>query len=252
MPRKPASRGQTRKSAGTIPIKTIDAWSFSRLTTYEQCPAKAKYQIIDKLPIKPNAAMDRGAKIHRQAENYVKGKLRELPEDLQLFDEEFMQLREMFVKKSEHKVMPEQKWAFTRDWVPTEYFARDTFLRVVVDCAVLNEKEGRLTVIDYKTGKIRDGYDQQLRLYAAAGFALYPFVEQVCTELWYIDQGEIKGGPEDDEITGVYVKDEHDDLVKEWDKRIKPMLVDKQFAPKPNNLCKWCDYSKANGGPCEY
>lgn len=246
-----------RKPSASAAANTITAWSFSRLSVYEQCPAKAKYQIIDKLPTSQNDAMARGNNIHKMCEKYVKGQLDALPEELQLFDEEFDQLYNMFhYQQNGVTVRPEEKWAFTKTWVPTDYFGVNTFLRVVVDCAILNEKEGRLTIIDYKTGKIRDGYDDQLNLYAAAGFAMFPGVSTISTELWYLDQGEIKGGGEevddDGKPIGLYERDSHDSLVKAWDKRIKSMIVDKRFAPKPSNLCRWCDFSKANGGPCEY
>ena len=76
-----------------IPIKTITAWSFSRYSTYKQCPAKLKYSAIDKLKEPPNAAMARGAAIHTLAEDYVKGKGKALPPELKLFADLFKMLR---------------------------------------------------------------------------------------------------------------------------------------------------------------
>lgn len=39
---------------------------------------------------------------------------------------------------------------------------------------------------------------------------------------------------------------------KEWDKRAKKMLVDKSFVPKPAMHCRWCPYSANKGGPCKW
>ncbi len=232
-------------------IHMIEAWSNSRFATYDQCPAKAKYQYIDKLKTETNAAMQRGRDIHTYAEMYVKGKIQAMPNELELFDVEFDQLRKMFKAKTGPSVNPELQWAFKKDWTPCEWFGPTTWCRIMIDCFVHNKKENRATVIDYKTGKIRDGYDIQLELYAAGAFALFPELEEVKTELWYLDQGEIRGG---DEKTGegVFTNEDGDRLIAEWNKRVKPMLNDKAFAPKPNNLCHWCDFSNANGGPCEY
>ena len=239
MPRKP-------------PPKKITAWSFSRWETYNQCPRKAKLKFIDKIPTTPNEAMVRGRKVHEDAEKFVNGKLKRLPKDLQLFDDELKQLADLKKKKSSIAISLELQWAFKRDWsICNDWFSQSTWARVVLDCLVLNEREKRATVIDYKTGKIRDGYDLQLELYAAATFARFPHIEQVKTELWYIDQGEIIGGDEDTG-EGVYAENQADGLIQDWTQRVKPMLVDQRFAPKPSNLCRWCDFSQSNGGPCEY
>jgi len=170
-----------------------------------------------------------------------------LPVELELFDEEFEQLQEMFIEAKEIKVYPELQWAFTRNWTPCEWFGPQAWCRIMVDCFVINEDKHTATVIDYKTGKNRGGYEEQLKLYAAGAFALYPHLEEVRPELWFLDQGEIV-----ERVEGSYTNADADNLIKEWTAMVKPMLVDKRFAPKPSNLCRWCDFSKANGGQCEY
>lgn len=266
-----------RKREATQTVQTINAWSYSRFSTYDQCPRKAKYQIIDKAPFKTNDAMLRGKIIHTLAELFVKDSLKNsstvlankrdfpsippdfqkyadgefdfkaVPVELELFDEEFIQLRGMFKNRKGIFVNPELQWAFTRNWTPCEWFAPQAWCRIMVDNFVINEKEGKATIIDYKTGKNRGGYEQQLKLYAAGAFALYPQLQEVRPELWFLDEGEIVEREE-----GPYTNDDADDLIKEWTKLVKPMLVDKRFAPKPSNLCRWCDFSKTNGGQCEY
>lgn len=232
------------------PPQTITAWSYSRWNTYEQCPRKAKYQIIDRKKVAQNAAMKRGADIHSMAEQYVKGRMPALPKELELFDDEFHQLAELY-SGGELQVDAEGQWAFKSDWTTCDWFGKATWLRLVVDLAVYNEADNRLTIIDYKTGKIREGYDDQLKLYAGAAFAKYPNLEEVKTELWYLDQGEIIGG-NDDTGEGIYGPEEGDKFISYWTKKVKPMMVDKTFAPRPSALCRWCDFSQEKGGPCEY
>jgi len=261
----------------------ITAWSFSRWNTYEQCPRKAKYQIIDRMPIEQNDAMRRGSIIHILAEMYVKNNLSslprrlatdrqlggkvpkefehyltgdfdpdELPEELRLFDDEFFELQEL-MNDGVLTIQSEEQWAFNRNWTPCDWFGKAAWLRTVVDLMVYNEKEQRVTIIDYKTGKIRDGYDEQLKLYVASAFAKFPQAEEVRTELWYLDQGEIKGGDDDDGTdAGLCTQEDGDKFTKYWTDKVKPMLVDQRFAPKPSHLCRWCDFSHAKGGPCEY
>jgi len=261
--------------------KMITSWSNSRYNTYEQCPRKAKYQFLDKLPTKGGAPLRRGSDIHSLCEHIIKGdlhfgmateevdklmkKLKDPNNDFERFNEEaelvemhpfkdeLEQLAELYAEKGTILVDPEAKWGFTKDWTSCDYFDwQRCRLRVVVDCFVLNQETNVATVIDFKTGKIRSGYEPQLELYAAAAMAKYPQVEEVYTEFWFIDQGQIIGGDSETALKGVYTHTDLNPLIKKWNKRTKPMLNDQRFAPKPGPLCKWCDFSKANGGPCEY
>ena len=198
------------------PRKKIEAWSFSRWNLYNRCPRKAKYQIIEKRPTKPNAAMLRGREVHDDADKFVSGKILTLPQSLELFDDEFHQLADLKKKKrSPVNISTELQLSFTRDWVSCDWFARNAWGRVVIDLLAENKKERRATAIDYKTGKISDDYELQLELEAATIFALKPHIEVVKTELWYLDQGEIIGGDEETG-EGIYTIDQADDLINTW------------------------------------
>jgi len=231
-------------------VQKITAWSFSRLSTYQTCPAQLKYQAIDKIPIKQNDAMARGSEIHTLAEKLVKdGTVRsKIPEELDLFRDEFKGL--INIKKDPaYDIMVEEKWAFTKDWVPCAYFAKNCWVRIVVDLAVLNKKDNILTIVDHKTGKARPNHQDQLKLYGTGGFAKFPGIAKVQAEMWYLDQGFINN---EENETKVFLPEDQDKRIKEWAKETKPLLSDTSFAPRPNNLCNWCDYSKSNGGPCKY
>ena len=63
----------------------IKAWSFSRLSDYQKCPAMAKFKYLDKI-VNPDdqksEALHRGARIHELAEGYLKGTIARLPKEL--------------------------------------------------------------------------------------------------------------------------------------------------------------------------
>ena len=99
-------------SKKTIPIKQITSWSFSRYSTYKQCPLKLKLSAIDRIREPGNEAMARGEAIHKLAEKYIKGELRALPKELKLFADEFKKLRAQYKKKTNGMVV-EDNWAFT-------------------------------------------------------------------------------------------------------------------------------------------
>ena len=196
--------------------------------------------------------MRRGQEVHAAAEAYVKGEIKKLPVELELFEEEFAEVLALTKGKrnlAKYDVFTEQQWAFTKDWVPCDWFHRDTRVRIVVDLGILNKKDNVLTIIDHKTGKARPDHEHQRSLYATGGFAKLPGVATINTAMWYLDQGFIN--TESNEME-VYEREQHEELIKRWDKESAPMLRDTKFATTPNRLCGWCDFSKNNGGPCKY
>ncbi len=242
-----------------IPAKQITSWSFSRYSTYNLCPLKAKLAFLDKIKEPPNPAMARGAEIHDKAEAYIKGKGR-LPAELKAFKDEFMALRKQYKKKINGMVV-EDMWAFTADWDETQWNDwANCWVRIKLDCAH-HEDEETLIISDWKTGKFRpeknEEYVEQLELYALSALLLHEHIEVVLPRLVYLDAEVIypePGSKEEEALT--FTRKDIPALKKRWAKRVKPMMNDKTFAPRPNNLCKWCFYRASNkaagGGQCKF
>ncbi len=233
----------------TIPIKNITSWSFSRYNVYKECPAKAKYKFIDKLPEPGSAAMDRGTHIHKLAEDYAKAAIPRLPTELKLFKEEFAALKKQKVK------FIEESWTFKADWSLTNWNDwSGAWLRVKLDAAYINAEHNVLVVIDHKTGKFSEHknaeYEEQLQLYGLSGLKKHPTVDAVSPRLWYLDQGIIHPNPEHEEI--VYERKDEKYLEKLWQSKVKKMLADTTFKPTPGNACRFCHFRKENQGPCKF
>jgi CRISPR/Cas system-associated exonuclease Cas4 (RecB family) len=214
------------------------------------CPAKFKYKVIDKLVEPPNAAMARGSDIHKKAEDFVTGKLKKMPDELKLFEQEFKLLKGQKIK------IVEDQWAFKADWTDTVWNDwAGCWLRVKLDVAYVNVTHNALVPIDHKTGKYREEKNEeyllQLELYGLSGLLKYPTIDVVSPRLWYLDHGIIHPDPEkDDEIE--YFRKDLPDLKKRWEARVKPYFADKTFRPTPGAACTYCHFRKANGGPCKY
>lgn len=238
----------------TIPIKPITAWSFSRYSTYKQCPLKLKISAIDKINEPPNQAMARGAQIHNLAEDYIKGKVAKLAPELKLFKDEFTKLRKLYKKVSQSMVV-EDNWAFTKSWDETSWNNwTECWVRIKLDCAH-HESDTVLVVTDWKTGKFRpeqnEEYVEQLELYALSALLLHEHIEEVRPRLAYTDQGRVYPNGEDEELL-IYTRADIPKLKKLWERRTKAMMADTTFAPRPNSKCCWCFYGqsgKAKGGP---
>lgn len=221
---------------------TIQAWSFSRWNTYQQCPLKAKFLYIDKLKEPDNPAQARGTAIHKMAEDFVTGKLKSLPTELSFFKAEFQKL-----KKLQAKV--ELSWAFTSSWAPTGWFDKNAWCRVKLDALVV--KAGMLVLIDYKTGRQYPEHEDQLGLYALGGFCAMPSAREIETQDWYLDKEKLKTGQERI-LGGDFIKDQTEELKDTWADNTRVMLTDTKFLPKPSDKCRFCHFRKANGGPCRF
>lgn len=235
-----------------IPLKPVTSWSFSRYHDYKSCPAKFKFKHLLKLPEPQNEAMARGDAIHKLAEKYIKGEGRTLPPELKLLGDEFKMLRALYKKKLSGMVV-EDNWSFTNEWHQTRWDDWvKCWVRIKLDCAHVLVDDV-MVVTDWKSGKFRpdqnEAYLEQLELYALSALLLHPRIQQVKPRLGYIDQGLFY--PENPEEL-VFTRADISRLKKLWEKRVKPMFVDKTFAPRPNNNCRWCHFRKSNGGPCKF
>ena len=229
----------------------IPAWSYSRLTVFEQCPYRAKLAYVDKVPEperplppgKTEHANDRGTRIHLAAEMYVKEDIELIPE-LGKFTEDLTELKRQY---QVGKVSLEGEWGFNRDWAPTAWMSPETWLRVKLDALVWLTDETAL-VIDYKTGKkygneIKHG--EQANLYQLATFMRYPELKHVTTELWYTDQDEVSRMK--------FTREQGLKFFKHFDDRGAAITNATVFPPRPNIFnCKWCPYAPHASGVCEF
>jgi RecB family exonuclease len=217
----------------------VKAWSYSALKLYEECPFRYRLEKIDKVPVPEHPAMERGKKIHKDAEDFLTGKEMLLPPTCMSMGGQMRELRE-------HKPMVEQEWAFNDRWKPTGWFAKDCWLRIKTDAALLYDDEEELLIVDHKTGRKYNDNEDQIELFALGGFCMFPMVKSVDTRLWYLDSGE--------EVDVQFERDKEGlaDAKREWEDRVEPMFVDIEFRPRPNDKCKWCPHSRSKGGPCKY
>lgn len=223
------------------------SWTVSKLGQYNKCPAQAKFKNLDKLPEPPSPALARGSEIHEAAEMYVAGRMPKLAEELK-----HPKIKALLDKlKAEYKlkkVRVELELAFTRQWKPCHWLAKDVYVRFKIDC-VHFLKDGAVYVIDWKTGKFKPNdpeYDDQLHAYCTAILST-GLAKTAQAALVFTDTGDVverEGQP----LTLAQLPAAQ----KGWDKKAKPMLADTRHAPRPGNACRWCAYSANKDGPCEF
>ena len=235
----------------------ITSWSYSRFNLWDECAFKANQKFIKKIAEPGSPQMDRGNIVHKALENYLKGYASKLVLDKQCqpkaFGTLFKKIRDKR-KADPASVFVEDTFAFRSDWSETTWNDWDgCWLRVKIDCATVDGDvdDVKVHVRDWKTGRFRENdsakYALQLDLYALGSLIKYQTAKSVTVtpSLVYLDEG-IEYSPR------AYDLSDLPRLKKEWSARVKPMLADTKFVPKPNNWCGRCFYRKDNGGACKF
>lgn len=226
---------------------TTKEWSFSysKLKNYETCP-KRHYEIdLAKSYVEvkePGGPLDWGDQVHAAMAKALRGQvpvdadgiavggpgyLPPVMEDYQHWVDK--------VKRGPGTLLIEQKYAITKDFKATQYFANNVWLRMIGDVVRI---DGPVALaLDWKTGRVPDVDDSvQLMLMAQAIFSFYPLVQHVRSE--YIWLKENCSSPE------VFTRQS---VALQWvallDRvaELKAAHDAQNYPPKPNKNCKkWC------------
>lgn len=229
----------------------LKAWSYSRLSIFEQCKLRARLAFVDKIPepVRPlppgktEHANDRGARVHEAAEIYARGELGiDLIPELGTFKDEFLRLRE-FAKTG--RAAFEGDWAFNNQWLPVAWNSSDVWVRIKLDALVFLTDEHAL-VVDYKTGRKRGNevkHAEQGQLYQLATFLKYPDLQQITVEFWYTDQ--------DDITRYVYTREQGLRFLSGFSRRGSALTSCSEWTPNPNMFsCRYCPYGPKGTNHC--
>lgn len=237
----PRSRVNSNSSTTWRLDELITSTSFSRLQVYEACPKRAQLAFIEKIQepkSKGESPLDRGSRIHDDAEQFVRG-TKDLVHELKNFEEEFQALRKRYTEQPD-SILLEELWCFNDGWVPVKPDDWDNiWLRVKTDAIwFLDNDRTEAVVVDYKTGKkVRNEvkHGEQLQLYQLGAFIRFPTLEKVHTELWYLDQNETT------EMS--FTRNQGMKFLKSFNKRFLSMTSAEEFPPRPStHACMFCPF----------
>lgn len=216
------------------------AASFSRVQTYKNCPASYEWQYIlgNKNESGPGPAALRGTRIHNSIEQAF------LTNDVHKLDEEIpAKLIPVLMEhhgRDDCECRPEMPFAFTRDWEPTEFDAKDAYVRGLMDNVFIYAD--RLIIHEYKTGKERDEHADQKQLYAMAGMLLWPDISNVKVVGIYIDAQKI--------VPTTYNRAHLPSMQYTWQREIDKLHLP-MYPARPGMHCRWCPKSSKHAdGPC--
>ena len=207
------------------------AWSYSRRSDFENCPAKyAASHFYCTVPYTESKEAQYGNRVHKAAEMFLKGK----PHP----DVEALLPVEKYCEKMIRTGCPikaELQIALTRDLRPTSWFSGTAWCRMQID-VVLEKTKTQCLLFDFKTGGNIRHDEEQLRVNIAGLSVLYPQYEQY--EGRYI-------WTKHDEITTIKPVSKQDCQFIWEDALARAYKMEEawrleRFPPKPSPLCPRC------------
>lgn len=215
------------------------SWSYSKLKNYEVCPRKHYEVDIAKTAAEtqdddPDSALNWGNRVHAAFATCLKGEA-SLPAEMEMYRHWIDR-----VQAGPGKLLVEQKYAITRQFQKTSWFANDVWVRMIGDVVRLDDpftdRSGnryRLAlVMDWKTGKILED-PVQLMLMAQALFSHFPDLTHVRSEyVWLKDDCTT---PE--VFTRQEVADQWIGLIDRVEALENAHKL-QSYPPKPGRLCK--------------
>ena len=202
------------------------SWSYSKLKNFDVCP-KRMYEIDLCGNFKEDMqgeALKWGDDVHKALAKRLKDGT-PLPKEMQNY--EYWADR---VLRGTGRLLVEQKYAITRDFQPTTYFADNVWYRGIGDVVRIDEPVA--LVLDWKTGKVLED-SVQLMLMAQCIFSHFPTITHVRSSFAWLK--------EDCETPELLTRKE---VADQWVELLPRVLALEQAAqtltypPKPSGICK--------------
>jgi hypothetical protein len=201
------------------------SWSYSKLKNFEECP-KRMYEVDIAKSVQDGGgeALLWGNAVHDALAAALKSNVPLPPE---MLGYQYWVDR---VRRGTGTLQVEQKYAITRQFQKTGYFAKDVWYRGIGDVIRLNDDVA--LILDWKTGKILED-SVQLMLMAQCLFSHYPQLNYVRSSYVWLK--------EDCETPELFTRQEVADQWVGLLDRVNGMeraAKEMNYPPKPGRLCK--------------
>lgn len=217
-------------------------FSYSKISTFKQCPYKYKLIYIDKLAkTEVNEALIKGSKIHSLLENYETLDSNAEYADIVLNFARSAIGNDILSKQStrEHCVK------FDKDLNANDNLSKDeTYLIGYIDrinayteTTPQGETISKIDLIDFKTGKYKDPRFQdyeQLGIYGLYMFSKYPKLESLKLRYVYVEHSK--------ENSKTMTKEEVPVKKQLLKNDLHEIENTQNFEKKPHRLCDWCEF----------
>lgn len=235
--------------------------SYSRLSTFEMCEAKYFYKNIQKLDDETGAPALLGNVVHSTLENMLSSDRpvaigdsgeynAEFDSQVKVYDPNLDYLDEDYLRNGKAML---GEFIERNDGITFPIESKERYFELVIGRGLfrgyidrIDITNNRAHITDYKTGKREVALsdipkDLQLGLYALAVDTLYPGIQEVYAELYYLRSGRQKGH--------LFSKKDLAEVEKELIALVDKIIETDNFNPTKNFWpCKFCSYSTS--GDC--
>lgn len=213
-----------------MPFTHNTAWSWSLIEGFEICPARHNAVKVAKThPEAPSPALARGNEVHQHFEDRIRRRV-PLPEGLHRFEP-------MMAAFQAAGASAEASLCLTADLRPTTWWGSGAWVRAKLDLKV-KTADRNLLLLDYKTGKFKDGAGDQLRLAGAVGLLSEPdTLTATAAYVWVDEPNAPPARPITMNIETAL------QTISGFRKRLAPFVIAKQsgsWARTPGWACKFC------------
>jgi len=240
--------------------KDFSSYSFSKISTFYQCPYRYKLKYLDKIkvPFETNIALEKGKIIHSLIEGYFKDEVQPFnyelstKEDLERYYQIFEDFKkENFIQKLSKLKFIEVEKGFSLINENGTLKAKSDYdysalLKGYIDfLGVLEKNEKKIMVIiDWKTGKPpKEPNILQVKLYSLWAFLNYQGIDEIRTCFYYVEHNIKK--------CFTYRREELNNIKEEIFNKIKYIENEKEFRKNITPLCDYCEMKKFNHCNCE-
>lgn len=239
---------ETTETTETKEIK-FAPYSFSKISSFEGCPQKFKFQYIDKLKpnIEDNYHLIKGRNIHKffelmgNSEKFQEHALKH-PEEIQTVKSIFKDIKNpnhtlnpfLQAITNDHNTKKEFKIGFDYSMNPCAYSAKNCLFRGIIDLVCI--VDNTLNLVDYKTGKAKEFSYQdtrQLMFYGLWFFKYRPHIEKIKINYVYVEHNQ---------NNSIVLERKY---VSDYESQLRNSITQIESATefhKKTTFCKFCQY----------
>jgi len=207
------------------------AWSYSSLDMFATCPKKLYHIKIAKDAKDEDSSFSADGKLIHEA--FYKRIVHGVPFPLPMRHYEKIAAAYELLPGEKHG---ELQLALDAQLSPCAWFDKQAWVRAIVDLAIVSEDKTKALIIDWKTGKPKDGYDQ-LKLSAAVLSRYMPEIQKfTCAYVWVNHSAAPPSVVKLEKKHMKAVWADNIEIVREIEEAIKTT----SFPATENPLCLWC------------